>query len=602
MMPARSKETDHDSGAQLSNLLRCFFTTKRFSFWWSVALGPAGYLIVALALTWPLALNAHEMIVVGTEPANTVPQFNAWTIWWNADRAVHGFADYWNAPIFYPEKNTFAYSEPQPATVIVAPAIWISHSRAFAMNLYLWLSLALNGWFAERLLRSIVRSPWIAVGGGLSMMLLPIVHWQMGVIQLVPMWGTIWLWWAIIRLGRTELSTASLRRTGMLGLEIGLAMTACWYCCVHHGLSLALLMLAGGFVLLRQITNWKLIVAISVSVVLFAALNGPILWHLSLMTENANFKRTQETVAALSNVPSDYLNIYGRTLFKLPNPQGRAAWMMCPGYGKYILALVGIAFGFGVSRRIATILLTLVAIAAFFLSLGDNLQIFEWKPWWFLVEHVPGFAQIRNVFRFGYFLQAAAVLLATSAIDLIWEHCTRYKSSGTKALGLRLLQILVFAAALYTWFDPFPGKLGLASASYSNFQPSWFNELARQQREYSGGVLCLPMAQGHGVKGYEITAEWMMASTYHRVPLVNGYSGFFPKQYFQLRGQVQGSGMSEIVLRQLVVDGVFWVVIDRKRYNTWWGESLKIGVVRATRTYGDGSDVDIYRLDLVNEN
>jgi hypothetical protein len=34
--------------------------------------------------------------------------FDVWTLWWSADRLMHGYADLWNALIFHPVVSTNA--------------------------------------------------------------------------------------------------------------------------------------------------------------------------------------------------------------------------------------------------------------------------------------------------------------------------------------------------------------------------------------------------------------------------------------------------------------------------------------------------------------
>ena len=95
------------------------------------------YLVLAVAATWPLARNLDDTLPLGTEPVASVPLFNLWTLWWNADRALHLGADYWDAPIFFPAESAFAFSEAQPTTVVVAPLVWASETPAAAYNVYL---------------------------------------------------------------------------------------------------------------------------------------------------------------------------------------------------------------------------------------------------------------------------------------------------------------------------------------------------------------------------------------------------------------------------------------------------------------------------------
>lgn len=72
----------------------------------------AVYFLLALIFTWPLARHIASGIPMGTETVATVPLFNLWTLWWNADRLGALYQGYWDAPIFYPLEGVFAFSEP----------------------------------------------------------------------------------------------------------------------------------------------------------------------------------------------------------------------------------------------------------------------------------------------------------------------------------------------------------------------------------------------------------------------------------------------------------------------------------------------------------
>ena len=51
---------------------------------------PVLFVLLALASTWPLATQIDNAIPTGQERLATVPLFNQWTVWWNADRAAEG--------------------------------------------------------------------------------------------------------------------------------------------------------------------------------------------------------------------------------------------------------------------------------------------------------------------------------------------------------------------------------------------------------------------------------------------------------------------------------------------------------------------------------
>jgi hypothetical protein len=134
---------------------------QRGSYW---LLLTAGLTVLACVILWPAFRYPYSMLPAGASRVVTVPLFNAWTIWWNTECLSRGLQHYWNAPIFWPNAGTFAFSEPQPATLLVAPVVWMSGSVILAYNVYLLMSLVANGIFAARLLRTLRVGRWARHG------------------------------------------------------------------------------------------------------------------------------------------------------------------------------------------------------------------------------------------------------------------------------------------------------------------------------------------------------------------------------------------------------------------------------------------------------
>ncbi len=150
------------------------------------------FALVAVAATWPLVCHFGTALPMGTQRVATVPLFNLWTIWWNAESAAHGFQGFWDAPIFSPSSDSFAFSETQLPTLIVAPIVRLASTPVPAYNVYLLGALALNGLASFRLLRRLALGVLPAALGGAMVELLPFVHGQLGVLQLVPLFGIVW--------------------------------------------------------------------------------------------------------------------------------------------------------------------------------------------------------------------------------------------------------------------------------------------------------------------------------------------------------------------------------------------------------------------------
>ncbi len=573
---------------------------SRLRHWGWIAVGIALYAALIVVTTWPVARYLDSRLSMGMEPTRTVPLFNAWTIWWNAESVSSAGSGYWDAPLFVPAKNTFALSEPQPTTLIVAPIIWITGSVALAYNLYLWLALLLNGCVTQWCLQSMRIHPCIAIGGGAAMLLLPVVHWQLGVLQLVPIWGIVWTWWAmekwIRRVQQTQFPT--LTTTIWRGSEIGIAFGTSFLMCVHHGLFLALLMVASAWMLGRYWLRPRVCLGLVIAVLVSGLMIGPILVPLHEMASVKEFVRPRATVQQLSLVPGDYTAVYGQTLIDWPVFGAQPGWWMSPGFLKWIWALVGLVAGLlVVQKRWWTGYIAVMIGMAIVLSLGTNLKLGSWEPWWTLAELVPGFAQVRNVFRFGFFVQIGVVLLAAQGIDWLsrWAGERRMATGSWRSGMWAVGQGVVVLLGVWSVVDPWPYRQQLGVLPSVSFHRDWIQYLQEHSKPEEA-VLCLPMPGGQTVRDYEIETDWMMLGTVHKLPLANGYSGFFPQAYYDVQWDVLNSGVTIPVASQLYKDGIRWIVIDRRRFSSPWGDLWILGDLHATRVIGDGKRVDLYQI------
>ena len=227
--------------------------------------------VLALAATRPLVTRLDSAVAVGPQPAATVPLFNVWTIWWNADRVRHGLASYWHAPFFHPVSGTFAFSESQPHLLLLAPLVWVT-SPTTVYNLYVLGSLVLNGWFGRRLLLRLGHQEWLACLGGVLLLLLPFVHWQIAVAQLVPVWGILWT--------LESLSDFADGATWPCGPRLGLAFGLTYLLCNYYGLYLSVLLaVCAPWLVWRRWLEWRTWGALLAAGVAAAVLTGPVVWR-----------------------------------------------------------------------------------------------------------------------------------------------------------------------------------------------------------------------------------------------------------------------------------------------------------------------------------
>jgi hypothetical protein len=544
------------------------------------------YAGLALWSTWPLLRNPATTLPLGPSQVATVPLFNLWTIWWNADRLRHGLKDYWDAPIFYPERDTFANSEPQPATMIVAPVIWTTGSRALAFNLYLWLALVLNGIFAERLMRTLGLGQAISAGGGAAMVLLPIVHWQLDVMQLVPLWGILWTWTALIKTAR--------RPTIGRGVEIGAAFGMSFLACGHQGLLLAVLLTGAAWTLPVRWRQARLWLAGLAAVVVAAVLVGPVVARLHhVMAKNA-FTRTPELVSQLSATPGDYTAPPGKLLVDLGPLAARPFWRLSPGWLKVALAAVGIVYGASRRRwRRWTAFFVMTAVLGFLLSLGTNLRVGGWEPWWTLTKFWPGLAQVRNVFRFAFFVQMAVVLLGAQGLYAL---LLAERRLTTKRIWRIVAGTVLALTGLFAVFETRPEATNLRAVPDPSLNADWIDFL-RNQTPQRRAVACLPFARGDRVEDYEVTTWWMYFGTFHHVPQVDGYSGFFPSDHFQIRIAINHYPLTDQIVRQLADKEVEFLVVDRSLVPAGALGNGEFEFYSLKRVFEASNGIEIYRLE-----
>jgi hypothetical protein len=232
--------------------------------------------------------------------------------------------------------------------------------------------------------------------------------------------------------------------------------------------------------------------------------------------------------------------------------------------------------------------------AAFLLSLGLNLKIGDWTPYEWLMSWVPGLAQARNVFRFAVFVHLGVALLAVlglqAMVDLSpkqdsapkWRRCAPWTAAA-----------LVAAAAIGELWPP---RQFLSPLPDARKNAAWLRWLSNETAP-EAVIACVPFPTGVTVEAYETTAEWMYWGTRHRRRMVNGYSGFFPPGFLQVKA-VMAHFPSDASLRALSAAGADYVVVARNPFAPLGGaSSSNISAPRLVRVYADdAAQVDIYRL------
>src|SRR6185369_16345809 len=150
------------------------------------AIVPAGLcLLAAIVATWPLLPSLASALPLGTEHEATVPLFNLWTLWWDADRVPHGLHGLWNAPIFHPLEGTFTFLEPMLLPGFSLSFLWwIGAPPAAIYNLAV---LVCNGLAVASVARALGAPRAAALSSALVGVTLPYSAKVLGVLPVLPL-------------------------------------------------------------------------------------------------------------------------------------------------------------------------------------------------------------------------------------------------------------------------------------------------------------------------------------------------------------------------------------------------------------------------------
>jgi hypothetical protein len=505
------------------------------------------YVVVALLLSWPLPALLFSHLPLGTLPDPVVPWFNLWTLEWNADRLLHGYAGYWNAPLFYPTQHSFALSEPQGLTGLVFAGFrgWVGPIAAY--NLTLISLLVCNALAARRLARVVGMSCTSAVCVGVLVLALPFVQRELGVIQLCAMFPVL--------CALAELRALLVDGDARAVVRLALCLAATVWTCVYYALFLALLLPAAlPFALRRGLPVRSLLAAASIGALLVVALCWPV--YRAQQRAVAGFTRSASVVHAGSASVWAYLQPPQRsTLGGCTKSWARSAQSrtLYPGAITTALALLGARRA---RRAAGSRFVAFCGVAlglCLLLSFGTRLKIGALLPYELLVQRVvPGFAQLRSPYRAAVFVQLLLTLFAGFGLDAVAQ-----ASCWSKRALRHAAPVICTCFALAELYS---GAQRMQRFPYETLYEPWIGWLSHQP---PGAAAMVPPVASPKAGAYASTVLGMLQALGHGHPLVNGYSGFFPpdaeRVVLLLRRFPDASS-----LRMLREHGVRYVIVDKR--------------------------------------
>jgi hypothetical protein len=454
--------------------------------------------LLTAALTSPVAFKMGRVGRVD----NGDGKFSIWNVAWVARTLVADPRHVFDANIFYPHRGALAYSENNlGAGALAIPVYWLTRNPYASLNFAMLLAFVLTASGMYYLVRYLTDDRRAAAISAIAFAFCPFVFAHTAHIQLLMTSG---LPWALLAFHRM-VDRPGPRR----GAALGAAMAAQAICCGYYGVFVVLMV---GFAILvicvsrRLWTNGRCWMAIAIAASVSVTLVLPAFLPYVTLQRVAGFHRELKDAVQYSANWSDYLasSSYAHAwmLSHLP------AWteVSFPGFVTTILGVAGAWVAWRYRRREVLALYGGLTLLAFWASFGPAAGLYS-----ALYATVPMFAWMRAPARFGLIVGFGLAVLAGVAIAALLRRVRR-PAVVTAAL--------VMAAA---------GELAvpLYLPEVPPVEPV-YRTLAMLPR---GPVIEMPFF--YPAVGLFQHTKYMLASTAHWMPMVNGYSDYIPPDFYE---------------------------------------------------------------------
>ena len=486
------------------------------------------YAILTVALTWPFAANLRIMDAGDSA-------FFAWEVAWELHALTTDPASLPHANIFHPLRYTLGMDEPVLGTTLLALPLWpFTRDAVFIYNLLRLLTFALSGLTTYWLARELQCGEGAALFAGAAFAFSPIRTDQIAHLSTL---GTQWLPALVLFMHRFA-RDGSLPRCAPGRALLRAGVPGLWVSRRHRprGPAPGRRSFSSGVAF-----DERLPAAIVATGLAGLALLPLYLMHHEALAPERYSRGSAETVfysAAVESflATSSWNRVWSEATapFRTIGPNN-----LFPGLVVPALAIAGLVLLGRRRQRPSRDALALVAlaVAAVVVALGPEVRAFGRvlfpSPFALLREVVPVFQMIRVTSRAGVYLALPLAVLA---------------AKGLGALRLRplLVGLLTLAALAETLIVPIPMPEWTKIIDTRREPPAVYRWLADQPGRTP--VVHLPMLDVGGLERRPRYHEsiYMVYSTLHWKPLVNGYAGIEPARYVKLRELARGFPSREV--------------------------------------------------------
>lgn len=527
----------------------------------------AAYALLLFAFTAPVSLDPGAR----TFAPGPDTRLYLWTLGWDLHALKTDPLHIFDANIFFPERQTLAYSEHLIGAALLAlPLSLVTENLDLILNFVLLLATFLGALGCDRLARECCASPRGAllagiVGGFSGPRLARLTQAHLATLHFVP--------WSL------AFAIRYLREGERRDLLIALALFTLQALTSGHGglfLAFALALLFGGAVVSRKLRPAQAIRDCGFAGLLLLLVNVPFVIPFYQVRGRVGLTRVIEDAEGYAPSLGSWLQAPTRAQTALtssldairPSLESANAALF-PGFVFLGLAVFG---GLGLIRDREARTLAATSMAALFgitlwLSLGPSFGLYR-----LAYALIPGFDLIRVPSRI--FLLSLTALSALAALGL--DRVRR------PAVAWTLVVVAALECVPVAWEAPHEPIL----------TPPIDAWLATQARTFRVVELPIPLPD-NSVRQARFHSEYMIHGAAHWQPMVNGYSSLVPPLHLKLYEELH-EFPTESGLAELERMGVNYVVVHTDMYQPdRWAEKEKALAafpdrIRLLRVAGEG--------------
>jgi hypothetical protein len=477
-------------------------------------------LLLAVVHTWPLVTAPGTL----ARNDNADAELNEFVIAWIAHQLPRAPSRLFDTNMFYPERDTLAYSEPLIVPALMgAPLLWLGASPVLVFNILVMLGFALTAYAGYLLVHEWTGDRAAGLLAGSMFAFNTHTLTRFAHVQGIHAWGLPLTLLAADRL----VVHGRLRDAVWLAISMAAMAYTSGYLVVFGAMIVAI-------VFATRVPDWwhrwrRIVPLFVVATILASIAIVPVYLPYRRLAQTMGMRRPLEAVSEFSATLTGYLTTAGRIHFSLWSQRflGSSVDLFFPGVVVLVLGALAIVWTFArrprreeagpdaarafaidssMTRRRIVMLIVMAAVG-FILSLGLRTPIYGW------VYHAfPPMQGLRAAARFGnLFLLGMAVLAALGLAALRGR-----LSSRRAAIAAVSLVVLANLESLR------------APVGYTRFEgiPSIYTVLAQEP----GRVVLVEVPFWPPQGAFE-HAEYLLNATAHWRPMFNGYSGYLPQSY-----------------------------------------------------------------------